>query len=135
MGALWELSVQKQSWKHHCQAPQQEARFCFGTQRKTVQIIGNFKKSHHISTLSQVRGLQRVSKEAHHFHLGLFRSLKKNKQKINKNRNQNVAVEEIAFAIKKLIINPRKTRGDCLIPERKEAAMVAKQHHFHAIFI
>lgn len=60
---------------------------------------------------------------------------KKTKQKINKNRNQNVAVEKITFAIKKQTINPRKTRGGCLVPEGKEAAMVAKQHHFHAIFI
>lgn len=44
-------------------------------------------------------------------------------------------MEEIAFAIQKQTINPRKTRGDCLIPERMEAAVVAKQHHFHAIFI
>lgn len=117
------------------QDPQQEGRFCFRTHRKSVQIIGNFKKSHHISTLSQVRGLQRVRKEAHHFHLGQFRSLKKNKQKRNKNRNRNVGVEEVAFAIKKQTITQRKSRGDCLIPERKEAAVVAKQHHFHAIFI
>lgn len=41
-----------------------------------------FLKSHHISTLSQVRGLQRVRKEAHRFHLGLFRPLKKT-NKIN----------------------------------------------------
>lgn len=34
-------------------------------------------KSHLISALSQVRGLQRIRKEAHHFHLGLFRHLKK----------------------------------------------------------
>lgn len=68
-------------WKHHSQTPQQEGRFCSRTQRKSVQIIGNFKKSHHISTLSQVRGLQRVRKEAHNFHLGLFRPLKQtNKQ-------------------------------------------------------
>lgn len=80
VGALWGLSS-KQSWKHHSQVPQQEARFCFRTQRKTVQIIGNFKKSHHISTLSQVRGLQRVRKEAHHFHLGLFRPLKQTNKK------------------------------------------------------
>lgn len=66
---------------------------------------------------------------------GAIQVFKKNKLKRNKNRNQNVAVEEIAFAIKKQTINPRKTRGDCLIPEGKEAAMVAKQHHFHAIFI
>lgn len=62
--------------------PQQKARFCFRTQRKIVHIIGNFKKSHHISTLSQVRGLQRVQKEAHNFHLGLFRPLKKKQTKI-----------------------------------------------------
>lgn len=81
VGALWGLSVWKQSWKYHSRLPQQKARFCFRTQRKTVQIIGNFKKSHHISTLSQVRGLQRVRKEAHHFHLGLFRPLKQTKNK------------------------------------------------------
>ncbi|KAF2984338.1 hypothetical protein EK904_000726 [Melospiza melodia maxima] len=43
------------------------------------------------------------------------RAFKKNKQKLNKNTNQNVAVEEIAFAIQKQTINPRKTRKS-LVP-------------------